>query len=120
MKSLRLMVVDADDYGAMLTGAALSELGHRVEKFSNAEIALEALRYMPGAYDAVVTRSGALDTMTGLQFAREAQINDANLRLLEASHKMLYVLPQAHLMANAAATVARLCIASEESMRLAA
>lgn len=80
MQSLRLMVVDADDFEAMLTGAALSALGYQVDKFTNAEIAIEALGTEPGAYDAVV--ASELDNMTRSDFARAVQRADAGVRLV--------------------------------------
>lgn len=127
MPSLRLMVVHADDYAAMLTGAALCRLGHRVEKFASAKVALQALREAPGAYDAIVA-SAALDSMTGLEFARAAQLADARLRLLRwAGHRAMgigngdnvLVLPREHLFANPIA-VQSLWRAAEHSARLAA
>lgn len=125
MPSLRLMVVDADDFAAMLTGAALSSLGHRVDKFASADIALEVLREAPGAYDAVFAGS-SLDTMTGLQFAREAQRHDGRLRMLGKDEQSggapfgkLYVLPKEHLFCNAAA-MQSLRHAAENSIQMAA
>jgi len=79
---LRFMVVDADDFEAMLTGAALSALGHRVDKFTSAEVAIDALRHSPGAYDAVV--ASELDNMTRADFAREAQRTHTGLRVVIA------------------------------------
>lgn len=110
MPSLRLMVVDADDFAAMLTGAALSRLGHRVDKFASAHVALEVLREAPGAYDAVFAGCD-LDTMTGLEFAHAAQRHDERLRMLPKDEHSadaapignLYVLPREHLLANPAA-----------------
>ena len=116
MPSLRLMVVDADDFAAMLSGAALSKLGHRVDKFASAAVALQALHEAPGAYDAVVA-SRELDSMTGLQFAREAQLRDARLRLLPGDN--VFVLPKAHLLDNPAA-VRSLSRAAEHWLRIAA
>ena len=74
------MVVDADDFEAMLTGAALSALGHQVDKFTNAEIAIEALGTEPGAYDAVV--ASELDNMTRADFARAVPRADASIRVV--------------------------------------
>ena len=78
MRNLRFMVVDADDYEAMLTGAALSALGHHVDKFTSAEIAIEALGAMP--YDAVV--AAGLDNMTRSDFAREASRADPRVKVI--------------------------------------
>ena len=97
MQSLRLMVVDADDFAATVTGAALSDLGHRVEKFAIAEVALDVLHEARGAYDAVVA-GAKLDSMTGMQFAREAQRRDARLRLLDQGSADFVVLPREHLL----------------------
>lgn len=80
MQSLRFMVVDADDFEAMLTGAALSALGHRVEKFTSAEIAIDALCSAPGSYDAVV--ASELDNMTRADFARQAARSHSALRIV--------------------------------------
>jgi ribonucleotide monophosphatase NagD (HAD superfamily) len=80
MQNLRFMVVDADDFEAMRTGAALSALGHRVDKFTSAEIASEALADMPGLYDAVV--ASELDNMTRADFEREAQSTHSRLRVI--------------------------------------
>jgi CheY-like chemotaxis protein len=120
MQSLRLMVVDSDDFAATLTGAALSNLGHRVVKFASAKVALQALNDGAGAYDAVFA-SCELDSMSGLQFAREAQRCDARLRLLAGEERSanVIVLPREHLLAN---PTAMQCLrrAAEHSLRVAA
>ena len=94
MKNLRLMVVDDDDFEAMLTGAALSELGHHVDKFASTEIAMQALTHMPGKYDAVVADA---ESRSGSQFARELQSSEAGV----------IVLRKANLLADLAAAVER-------------
>ena len=93
MQNLRFMVVDADDFEAMLTGAALSALGHQVDKFTSAEIAIDALSSSPGGSDAVVACE--LDNMTRADFAREAKRTDASLRVVfaERNSNVLEALP---------------------------
>jgi hypothetical protein len=86
MKNLRFMVVDADDFEAMLTGAALSALGHHVDKFTSAEIALDALAAAHGAYHAVY--AAELDNMTRADFKREAERIDAHLRVVFTERRL--------------------------------
>jgi CheY-like chemotaxis protein len=121
MQSLRLMVVDADDFAATLTGAALSDLGHHVEKYASAEVALEALHAVPGGYDAILARR-TLDTMTASQFAREAQANDAALAIIphEARTPGLVVLGRSQLLTQLGAAMGRLCGVMDEALALAA
>lgn len=95
MQNLRFMVVDADDFEAMLTGAALSALGHQVHKFTSAEVAIDALCSTPGGYDFVV--ASELDNMTRADFARQAKRANARLRVVftERDSDVLEALPNA-------------------------
>src|SRR3954471_15392172 len=103
MQNLRFMVVDADDFEAMLTGAALSALGCQVDKFTSAEIAVDALAASPGAYDAVV--ASELDNMTRADFAREARRSDTAVRIVFTGRSAIAmpnvtVLPKSQLLAD--------------------
>jgi hypothetical protein len=103
MQNLRFMVVDADDFEAMLTGAALSALGHRVDKFTSAEVAIDALCASPGAYAAVL--ASELNNMTRVDFAREAQRSDTALRVVFTGKNPMAlpnvtVLPKSQLLAD--------------------
>ena len=80
MQNLKFMVVDADDFEAMLTGAALSALGHHVHKFTSAQVAIDALRSACGGYDAVI--ASELDNMTRADFALQARRSDSALRIV--------------------------------------
>ena len=115
MQNLRFMVVDADDFEAMLTGAALSALGHRVDKFTSAEVAIDALQSSPGSYDAVV--ASELDNMTRADFAREARCSDTALRIVFTGRATIAmpnvtVLPKSQLLADPVGAMRALAIAA--------
>jgi hypothetical protein len=80
MQSSRFMVVDADDFQAMLTEAALAALGAKVDKFTNARAALKSLSASPREYRGIVACE--LENMARADFAREAHRCNPALRLV--------------------------------------
>ena len=51
------MILDDDDYSAMLARAALHDAGHPSHVFVDVEIALEAIKDAPVPYEAVIVNA---------------------------------------------------------------
>ncbi|MDQ1257461.1 MAG: hypothetical protein QG656_2066 [Candidatus Hydrogenedentes bacterium] len=67
----RVMLVDDEDTLRKLAGQILTRLGYHVESFPLGNLALEAFKKMPGAYDLIVTDQ-TMPHMTGVELAKAA------------------------------------------------
>ncbi len=99
-----VMVVDDDQALLFLVERALKRRGYRISSFTDANLALEALRAQPQSFDLVVTDHN-MPGMSGIDLLLEARSIRADLPVALASGYVTHEIEQSALAAGAKALI---------------
>lgn len=99
-----VMVVDDDEALLFLVERALTRRGYRISSFTDARLALDALRVQPQSFDLVVTDHN-MPGMSGIELLHEVRSIRADLPVALASGYVTHEIEQSALAAGAKALI---------------